>query len=83
MQTAASLYNPYSLRKEMLEYCRTNLDGKELDRKAGIRPEHPEEMCYFKRVALLRGVLTEKFGMLESAYLDDFIEEIYPDLFEK
>ncbi|MBQ7841742.1 MAG: hypothetical protein IJ390_14830 [Lachnospiraceae bacterium] len=72
-----------SLKKEMLEFCRENLDGSELDKKAGIRPGQPEELCYFKRVAMIRGILTEKFGMLDSGYLDQFVEEIYPDLFEK
>ena len=72
-----------SLKSEMLTFVRENLDGADLDRKAGIRPGQPEEMCYFRRVAMLRGVLTDKFGVLDSGYLDQFIEEVYPGLFEK
>ena len=42
-----------------------------------------EEMKYFKRIEHMQKMIREKFLNLDEAYLEHFIDDIYPEIFEK
>ena len=41
-----------------------------------------EEMKYFKRIEILKKLISEKFLNLDEAYLEHFVDDIYPEIFE-
>ena len=46
-------------------------------------PDLPEaeEARYFKRTEQIRGMIANNFLNLEAGYLENFVDEIYPDIF--
>lgn len=71
-----------SLRSTMLEWCRQNLDGQEIDREIGIADDS-EEVRYFNRTAFLREKLNHQFVNLDQEFLDQFIDDqVYGMVFE-
>lgn len=71
-----------SLRSTMLEWCRQNLDGQEIDREIGIADDS-EEVRYFNRTAYLREKLNHQFVNLDQDFLDQFIDDqVYGMVFE-
>ena len=44
--------------------------------------ELPEELLYFKRAEKCRQCLENQYMNLEEGFLEHFIEEIYPEIFE-
>lgn len=72
-----------SLRSTMLEWCRQNFDGQEIDREIGIGDDS-EEVCYFNRTAYLREKLNHQFVNLDQNFLDQFIDDqVYGMVFEE
>ncbi len=69
------------LKEELMRWCRLNLKGDAVD--ASI-PELPgtEEERYFKRTERIRQMLAERFVNLDPGYLENFVDEIYPEYFE-
>lgn len=71
-----------SLRSTMLEWCRQNLDGQEIDREIGIGDDS-EEVRYFNRTAYLRDRLNHQFVNLDQDFLDQFIDnQVYGMVFD-
>ena len=71
-----------SLRSTMLEWCRQNFDGQEIDREIGIGNDS-EEVRYFNRTAYLREKLNHQFVNLDQDFLDQFIDDqVYEMVFE-
>ena len=71
-----------SLRSTMLDWCRQNLDGQEIDREIGIGDDS-EEVRYFNRTAYLREKLNHQFVNLDQDFLDQFIDDqVYGMVFE-
>lgn len=71
-----------SLRSTMLEWCRQNFDGQEIDRELGISDES-EEVRYFNRTAYLRDRLNHQFVNLDQNFLDQFIDsQVYGMVFD-
>lgn len=70
------------LTEELKSWCRDNLTAAAI---ASAIPEGDigEEELYFKRVAVMRDKITGQFMNLEESYLDNFIEELYPLIFEQ
>ncbi|MCM1214357.1 MAG: TFIIB-type zinc ribbon-containing protein [Lachnospiraceae bacterium] len=72
-----------SLRSTMLEWCRQNFDGREIDRELGISDDS-EEVCYFNRTAYLREKLNHQFVNLDQDFLEQFIDDqVYGMVFEE
>ncbi|MDE7045936.1 MAG: hypothetical protein K2O97_13190, partial [Acetatifactor sp.] len=71
-----------SLRSTMLEWCRQNFDGQEIDREIGI-DDDSEEVRYFNRIAYLREKLNHQFVNLDQDFLEQFIDDqVYGMVFE-
>jgi len=71
-----------NLYSAMLEYCKSsnladiigaNIESEETDLA--------EEELYFKRCELLKESLSDKFMNLDEAFLDNFVDKVYSELF--
>ncbi|MCM1541256.1 MAG: hypothetical protein NC121_08340 [Blautia sp.] len=72
-----------SLRSTMLEWCRQNFDGREIDRELGIGDDS-EEVRYFNRTAYIREKLNHQFVNLDQDFLEQFIDDqVYGLVFEE
>lgn len=71
-----------SLKEELTRYCRENLDPASIDLDAGVGADDPEEVRYFKRMERMKLRISENFLNLEEGYLESFLDEIYPSLFD-
>lgn len=71
-----------SLRSTLLEWCRQNFDGQEIDREIGL-DDDSEEVCYFNRAAYLKEKLNHQFVNLDQDFLDQFIDDqVYGMVFD-
>lgn len=70
-----------SLKDELMRYCRENLLAGEIDKKAQVLLEDANELSYFKRTEEMKRCISENFLNLEEGYLDNFVDEIYPQIF--
>lgn len=72
-----------SLRSTMLEWCRQNLKGDEIDIEIGISGDS-EEVRYFNRTAYIREKLNHQFVNLDQDFLEQFIDDqVYGMVFEE
>lgn len=72
-----------SLRSTMLDWCRQNLDGQEIDRELGLGGDSGE-VCYFNRTAYIRERLNHQFVNLDQDFLEQFIDDqVYGMVFEE
>lgn len=77
-----------SLRSTIEKWCLETLNQKELDAELFTEETTGERMVseeekYFKRISLLKAKIQKKFMNLDEAFLDNFADEIYGDIFEK
>lgn len=68
-----------SLRSTMLDWCRQNLNGQEIDKEISSDDES-EEVRYFNRVAYLREKLNHQFMNLDQDFLEQFIDDQVYDM---
>lgn len=78
---AAKAVKEGSLKEDMKAYCKEKVDKNALDEAAGVLESDPSEMRYFKRTEILKQILSERFSEAESDYLDNFVDEMYPEIF--
>lgn len=72
-----------SLRSTMLDWCRQNFDGQEIDQELGIGDES-EEIRYFNRTTYLRDRLNHQFVNLDQDFLGQFIDDqVYAMVFHE
>ncbi len=75
-----------SLRSEITKWCQDNLEGAAIDDL--IRKEKDpaetlgEEELYYRRTEKIRMALEEKFMNLDEAFLDDFVDAYYQEMYE-
>ena len=72
------------LSGEMHKWAKEHLTKEKID--AMLDPEDlelPEELLYFKRAEKCRQRLEHQYMNLEEGFLEHFIEEIYPEIFEQ
>jgi len=73
-----------SLTEEIRKWCLSDLSAEKIDALYAEEAERlSEEMKYFRRTELMKKRISEKFLNLDEAYLEHFIDEIYPEIFEK
>lgn len=69
-----------ALKEELRRWCDENLTSSKVDSSIPDLPEE-EELRYFKRTEQIRSMISKNFLNLESGYLENFVDEIYPDIF--
>ncbi len=70
-----------SLRSTLLDWCKENLDAREIDGRVGAQGVS-EEILYFKRFAYIKDKMNHQFVNLEQEFLDRLIDEyIYDSVF--
>ena len=67
-----------NLTKNLLAWCKDNLTKELID--ADLE-ETEEELLYFGRTEKMKELISNKFMNLDAAFLDSFIDDIYPDIF--
>lgn len=72
-----------SLKDELVRYCRENLAQDQIDTAAEVLSEDTDEIRYFKRTEEMKRRISENFLNLEEGYLDNFVDEIYSQIFQQ
>ena len=67
-----------NLTKNLRAWCLDNLKQEIMD--ADI-DEASEELLYFQRTEKMKEMISQKFMNLDAAFLDSFIDDIYPEIF--
>ena len=67
-----------TLTQNLTSWVKENLHKEQID--ADIE-EANEELLYFLRTEKMKEMITHKFLNLDAAFLDSFIDDIYPDIF--
>ena len=68
-----------NLTKNLTTWCKENLSKEMVD--SGLE-EAEDELLYFVRSEKMKEMISEKFMNLDAAFLDSFIDDIYPEIFE-
>ena len=67
-----------NLTKNLMAWCQNNLTKELID--ADLE-ENEDELLYFGRTEKMKELISNKFMNLDAAFLDSFIDDIYPDIF--
>ncbi len=70
-----------SLLEEITKWCKENLTVEKIDEGLFENEEIPEEQKYFARTDKMKKIIQDKFMNLEEAFLDNFIDDYYQNLF--
>ena len=68
-----------SLKDELMEWCKHNLDASEIDGRVGSYGEAPE-ILYFKRFSYIKAKMNHQFVNLDQGFLDKFIDDYVFDM---
>lgn len=75
-----------SLRSEITRWCQENLDSAALDTLIATEKDPAEELTqeemYYRRTEKIRAAIEDKFMNLDEAFLDDFVDGYYQELYE-
>ncbi len=73
-----------SLTEEIRKWCLADMRAAKVDELLSEEDRVvEEEMKYFRRTEIMKKLIGEKFLNLDEAYLEHFVDEIYPEIFEK
>ena len=67
-----------NLTQKLNTWCRENLSKELIDADF---EETEEELLYFVRTEKIKELISNKFMNLDAAFLDSFIDDIYPEIF--
>ena len=67
-----------NLTKNLKAWCLDNLKQEIIDTDID---EASEELLYFQRTETMKEMISQKFMNLDAAFLDSFIDDIYPEIF--
>ena len=67
-----------TLTKNLSSWCKENLTKEVIDSDLD---EVNEELLYFYRTEKIKELIKDKFMNLDEAFLDSFIDDIYPEIF--
>ena len=67
-----------NLTKNLAAWCKENLRQEMID--SDIEGTG-EELLYFQRTEKMKEMISDKFMNLDAAFLDSFIDDIYPEIF--
>lgn len=71
------------LAKEIRKWCEENMSAKKVDEGLFTDEECGEELKYFRRAEKMRGMICHQFLNLDEGFLDAFIDDYYPSVFEQ
>lgn len=75
-----------SLRSEIARWCQENLDGTVIDAEILEEGESFEELSeeerYYRRTERMRAAIDDKFMNLDEAFVDDFVDGYYQEMYE-
>lgn len=72
-----------NLTGEIRKWCLADLSAEKVDEQLAEEDKSlTDEMKYFKRIEILKKLIVEKFLNLDEAYLEHFVDDIYPEIFE-
>lgn len=80
---AAEAKSEDDLTEKIKAWTKENISKETIIEKANLSDKMPEEMKYFKYMAILKSMITEEFGELDASFLDSLSEEFYSDLFDE
>ena len=69
-----------ALKEELRRWCDENITAEAVDASIPDLPD-AEEARYFRRTERIRAMISEHFLNLEAGYLENFVDEIYPQFF--
>ncbi len=69
-----------NLTDNLSNWCRENISRDIIDTDC---KEECEEEKYFRRTEKMKEMISHKFMNLDAAFLDSFVDDIYPEIFEK
>lgn len=72
-----------SLTNEIKKWCGENVNARKVDEGLFVEGECGEEMKYFKRAEKMKGMISHQFMNLDEGFLDSFIDDYYPVVFEQ
>ncbi len=67
-----------NLTKNLTAWCKENFKQEIIDTDI---EEASEELLYFQRTEKMKEMISNKFMNLDAAFLDSFIDDIYPEIF--
>lgn len=71
-----------NLKEQILHWCRDNLTAEKIEEP--LVPEGlSEEEKYFRRTERIRALISHSFINIEEGFLDNLIDEFYPELFKE
>lgn len=68
------------LTQELTAWCHENLKKEIIDGDSDIE-ETSDELLYFHRSEKMKELISDKFLNLDAAFLDSFVDDIYPEIF--
>lgn len=75
-----------SLRTEIVRWCTQNLDAAEIDSLLVSEDESldalSDEEKYYRRTEKIRAMIVDKFMNLDEAFVEDFVDDYYQELYE-
>lgn len=71
-----------NLTGELKRWCEENLTAEKVDANLFDEEEFSEEIRYFKRAEKMKQMITNQFLNLDEAFLEAFIDDYYPVIFE-
>lgn len=67
-----------NLTQKLAIWCQENLKKENIDKDMEVTSE---ELLYFQRSEKMKELISNKFMNLDAAFLDSFIDDIYPEIF--
>ena len=75
-----------SLVEEITRWCAENFDPADIDALLLSEEEIPEELSdeekYYRRTEKMRALIVDKFMNLDEAFVEDFVDGYYQELYE-
>ncbi len=70
------------LTERIKAWASENISADSEKNEALFDDDTPDEMKYYKYFESIKSKVTQEFGELDAAYLDEICEELYADIFE-
>lgn len=75
-----------TLRSELVRWCQENLNSDAIDteilEEGETLSDLQEEEKYYRRTERMRAVINEKFMNLDEAFVEDFVDGYYQEMYE-
>lgn len=72
-----------SLTSAIKKWCEENMTAEKVDEGLFAEEESGEEIRYFKRTDKMKEMISRQFMNLDEGFLDSFVDDYYPVIFEQ